>query len=120
MSDERLTEFQERIAAALRESPDEPASRFSDYLPGPREHLLQRLIEASGSGGVEGMSGALDEFDRLAKESDLGALRSALMLFLVHHPVPRELALTVPGVLQRRGALVARAKQRKGRAEREN
>lgn len=117
MSDERVPELQARISEALRESVDESPSRFSEYAPGPRESLLERLIEASSDGGVEGMAAALDEFDRLSEESDLGALRSALMLFLTHHPLPRELALAIPSALYRRGQLIADPRKTKDRRQ---
>ena len=113
MNQNTIASLQARITAALSESPNERPSYYSDYLPSPRDAYLQNFAEAAASGGVEGMSNVLDEFDRLAATADLRALRSALMLFLTHHSVPQELGLRIPSVLQRRGRLIAAAKRKK-------
>jgi hypothetical protein len=98
-----VRELQERIDAALRETPeDRAASTFSDYLPGPATRLGRLLAQAAAPGGTAGLTAALDEFDRLrASGEDPLALQRALSILITHHPEAARLGLSVPDLADR-------------------
>lgn len=99
---ERIQKLQERINAALRESPeDRLESTFSDYIPDNSPILAQELAQAAEPGGPEGIEAALDEFDRLREKEDVLRMKHALMLFLMHHPTVGELGLRIPSLQER-------------------
>ncbi len=98
----RIRELQERINAALRETPEDlRSSDFSDYKPDHTPALLDELTQAAELGGIAGIEAALDEFERLMKREDPNRMRHALMLFLMHHPDSGELGLRIPSLEER-------------------
>lgn len=98
---DRINRLQERIDAALRETPNEPYSSFSPYMPDHRSQITREMTKAARPGGAEGIEAALDVFDELAPTEDPSRLRYALMVFLTHQPAVAELGLRLPSLEQR-------------------
>lgn len=100
--DERLARLQQRIDAALAETPAmRKSSTFSDYDPTRGERFDALFADASREGGVTGLERALDAFDAAARTADPLALRHDLMVFLTHHPDMARLGLHVPSLGER-------------------
>jgi hypothetical protein len=69
------------------------------YTPSLRTYavdLQERLQGANGSGGLEGVSRALDEFESMFVTEDPIRARYALLTFLVNNPQLGDMGLELP------------------------
>ncbi len=95
----RLARLQQRIDAALEETPAmRKASKFSDYDPTRTERFDALFAEAAAGGGIAGLERAIDAFDAAAGTADPLALRRDLMVFLTRHPDAARLGLRTPSL----------------------
>jgi hypothetical protein len=95
----RIVRLQERIDAALAETPAmRTGSTFSDYDPTRTDRFDALFAHASREGGVAGLERALDAFDDAARTADPLALRRDLMVFLARHQDVARLGLRIPSL----------------------
>lgn len=89
-------ELQQRIDAALRETPEQFAATVTTDYEDPVADLTRRFYHRAMSlDDAAAVEAALEEFESM-QESEGRRARRALAQFVTHHPAPARLGLRVP------------------------